>query len=91
MKIKDKRRLLTYRNLLDEPIKFNPFVFSRHFFLWVILGIIGGLIAGVYWIILEFMMHGLAIFEGWQVIPTMAISGLLAGLIIHFIGDPGEI
>ncbi|MCC8360411.1 chloride channel protein [Salinimicrobium sediminilitoris] len=91
MKIKDKRRLITYLNLLDEPIKFNPFVFSRHFFLWAILGIIGGLIAGVYWIILEFMMHGLAIFEGWQVIPTMAISGLLAGLIIHFIGDPGEI
>jgi len=36
-------------------------------------------------------MHGFAFFEGWQVIPTMAIAGLLAGVIIHFFGDPGEI
>lgn len=51
----------------------------------------GGVISGIYWIILEFLTHGLAFFEGWLVIPTMAIAGLLAGLIIHFIGDPGEI
>lgn len=51
----------------------------------------GGIISGIYWIILEFLTHGLAFFEGWLVIPTMAIAGLLAGLIIHFIGDPGEI
>lgn len=36
-------------------------------------------------------MHFLGQFEGWLVVPTMAISGFLAGLIIHFIGDPGEI
>ena len=52
---------------------------------------IGGVIAGVYWVGLEFLTHQLAFFNGWQVIPVMAISGLLAGLIIHFIGDPGEI
>src|SRR5690606_9911684 len=69
----------------------NPFVFSRNFFLWAILGITGGLISGVYWIVLEMLMHGLAFFDGWQVIPTMALAGLLAGLIIHYIGDPGEI
>src|SRR5690606_41712977 len=37
------------------------------------------------------LMHGLAFFDGWQVIPTMALAGLLAGLIIYYIGDPGEI
>ena len=77
--------------MLDQPLRFNPFLFSRTFFLWALLGIIGGLISGVYWIVLELLTHGLAFFDGWQVIPTMAISGLLAGLIIHLIGDPGEI
>jgi H+/Cl- antiporter ClcA len=66
-------------------------VFSRTFLLWAILGLVGGLIAGVYWIILEFLTHKMAFFEGWQVIPLMSIAGLLAGLVIHFIGDPGEI
>lgn len=91
MKIKTKRKLITYLDVLDKPLKFNPFVFSRNFFLWAILGIIGGLISGIYWIVLEMLMHGLAFFDGWQVIPTMALAGLLAGMIIHFIGDPGEI
>jgi H+/Cl- antiporter ClcA len=59
--------------------------------LWAILGLFGGVIAGLYWIVLEFLTHKIAFFEGWFVIPVMAICGLLAGLIIHFIGDPGEI
>lgn len=91
MRVRTKRRLITYLDYLDRPLKFNPFVFSRTFFLWALLGIIGGLISGAYWVVLELLTHGLAIFDGWQVIPTMAISGLLAGLIIHLIGDPGEI
>lgn len=91
MKIKQKRKLINYLNILDQPIRFNPFVFSRSFFLWALLGVIGGLIAGVYWIVLEFLIHKMAFFTDWQVIPLMTISGLLAGLIIHFIGDPGEI
>lgn len=91
MKIKNKRRLITYLNILDQPLKFNPFLFSRTFFLWALLGILGGIISGIYWIVLEFLTHGLAFFDGWEVIPTMAIAGLLAGLIIHLIGDPGEI
>ena len=91
MKIKNKRRLITYLNILDQPLKFNPFVFSRTFFLWAILGVIGGLISSFYWIILENLTHLLSIFDGIYVIPTMAICGFLAGLVIHFIGDPGEI
>lgn len=61
------------------------------FILWALLGLLGGLIAGAYWIVLEFMTHQIALFDGWMVIPAMAISGLIAGLIIHLIGDPGEI
>jgi len=91
VKVKRKRKLITYLNILDQPIRFNPFVFSRTFLLWAILGVMGGLIAGVYWIVLEFLTHKIAFFEGWQVIPAMSVCGLLAGLIIHFIGDPGEI
>ncbi|MBF0694200.1 MAG: chloride channel protein [Flavobacterium sp.] len=91
MKVRQKRKLITYLNILDQPIKFNPFVFSRSFLLWALLGLIGGLIAGSYWIVLEYLMHQLAFFQGWYVIPIMAISGLLAGLVIHFFGDPGEI
>ena len=59
--------------------------------LWAFLGLVGGMIAGVYWIVLQFLTHELAFFTGWKVVPIMGISGLLAGLIIHFIGDPGEI
>lgn len=91
MKLKRRRKLITYLNILDQPIRFNPFVFSRHFLLWAFLGLIGGIIAGAYWIGLEFLTRQLAIFGGWLVIPVMATCGLLAGLIIHFIGDPGEI
>ncbi len=90
-KIKRSRKLITYLNILDQPIRFNPFVFSRAFLLWAFLGLLGGAIAGVYWIVLEFLTHHMVAFTGWQVIPVMGISGFLAGLIIHFIGDPGEI
>lgn len=91
MKLRRRRKLVTYLNILDQPILFSPFVFSRTFLLWTFLGLIGGVIAGVYWIGLEFLTHTLALFEGWKVIPVMTVGGLLAGLVIYFIGDPGEI
>ena len=89
--MKQKRKLITYLNILDQPIRFNPFVFSRMFLLWAFLGLLGGIIAGLYWLGLEYLTHLLGVFQGWLVIPLMAICGLAAGLIIHFIGDPGEI
>ncbi len=89
--MKRKKQFINYLNILDQPIKFNPFVFSRLFLLWAVLGVLGGLIAGAYWVSLEMLTHALAFFQGWEVIPLMAICGLLAGLVIHFIGDPGEI
>ncbi|MDC8000003.1 chloride channel protein [Aequorivita todarodis] len=90
MKIRRRRKLVKYLDVLDQPIRFNPFVFSRMFILWAILGLIGGLISGTYWIVLMFLTEFLGGYGGWLVIPVMAISGLLAGLIIYFIGDPGE-
>ncbi|MDX1753718.1 MAG: chloride channel protein [Salinimicrobium sediminis] len=91
MKLNQRRKLVAYLDVLDQPIKFRPFAFSRMFLLWAVLGLLGGLIAGIYWIVLEFLIHWYGGFTGWLVIPVMAISGLLAGLVIHFIGDPGEI
>ncbi len=91
MKLKRRRKLVTYLNILDQPIRFNPFVFSRMFILWAVLGLLGGIISGGYWIVLEYLTEFLTTFQGWYVIPTMAVCGLLAGLIIHLIGDPGEI
>ncbi|WP_031425493.1 chloride channel protein [Flavimarina sp. Hel_I_48] len=91
MKIKRRKKLVNYLNILDQPLRFDHFVFGRVFFLWALLGLIGGCIAGVYWIILEFLTNQLAFFEDFWVIIVMAVCGLLAGLIIHFIGDPGEI
>lgn len=91
VKLRRRRKLVTYSDILDQPVRFNPFVFSRNFILWAILGLMGGLIAGTYWIALEILTDYLAFFGGWLVIPVMAVCGLLAGLVIHFIGDPGEI
>lgn len=91
MKLKRRRNLVKTLDILDQPIRFNPFLFSRTFLLWALIGLIGGAIAGIYWIVLEFLTHKISIFEGWEVIPVMAICGLLAGLVIHLIGDPGEI
>lgn len=91
MKIKNRKKIVKYLDQLDRPLKFNPFVFSRLFFLWAFLGIIGGVISGVYWIILESLIHWMGFFQGLWVVPLMAAAGLLAGIIIHKIGDPGEI
>lgn len=91
MQVKKRRKILQYLNVLEHPVRFNPFVFSRMFLLWALLGLLGGVIAAVYWIVLSNLMEVLSSFNGWAVVPVMAFSGLLAGLVIHFIGDPGEI
>ncbi len=90
MKLHSRRKLIKYLDILDRPIRFNPFVFSRMFILWATLGLIGGIISGAYWVVLMLLTDFLATWQGWFVIPVMAICGLLAGLIIYFIGDPGE-
>src|SRR5690606_27594757 len=72
-------------------MRFNPFLFSRMFLLWALLGLVGGIIAGLYWLGLEYLIEFFGQFQGWLVIPVMALCGLAAGLVIHFFGDPGEI
>ncbi|MBB6609430.1 chloride channel protein [Pontibacter sp. Tf4] len=90
MRYKKAKRFILLRDRLNYPLRFNPFVFSKLFFLWVAVGVIGGVIAGSYWIVLEQLLHFLSRFQGLLVIPLMATAGLLAGLIIHKLGDPGE-
>jgi H+/Cl- antiporter ClcA len=86
-----RRRLIELKHKAADTLSFNPFVFSRMFWLWVLLGILGGLTAGVYWIVLEEMTHIFSLAKGLWVIPLMTFAGLLAGLVIKKLGDPGEI
>src|SRR5690606_14182343 len=44
----------------------------------------------IYWLGVEFLIHQLSVVDGVYVIPLMVISGLCAGLIIHYLGNPGE-
>lgn len=85
------KRVIRINNILKYRLKFNPFVYNRHFLLWTILGVIGGIIAGAYWILLENLTELLSFIKGIYIIPLFTISGLAAGLIIHKIGDPGEL
>lgn len=64
---------------------------SRQFLFWILIGILGGGLSTAYWLILEFLVEHSAAIAGWWVVPLMAGAGLLAGLVIYFIGDPGEI
>ncbi|RAJ14278.1 voltage-gated chloride channel [Arenibacter echinorum] len=50
MKLKRRRKLITYLNILDQPIRFNPFVFSRTFLLWAVLGLVGGFIIPLFFV-----------------------------------------
>lgn len=85
-----KRNRINKIQTLHHPVSFKSFVFSRIFLLWAFLGIVGGVTAGLYWIALEFLTHQIAFFTGLWVIPVMALCGLVAGLVIYFFGDPGE-
>ena len=50
MKLKRRRKLITYLNIFDQPIRFNPFVFSRTFLLWAVLGLVGGFIIPLFFV-----------------------------------------
>ncbi|MGO2102982.1 hypothetical protein [Psychroflexus halocasei] len=36
-------------------LSIKPFVFQRIFLLWALLGVISGIIAGIYWLVLDFI------------------------------------
>jgi H+/Cl- antiporter ClcA len=87
---RQKRQYLELRNKVNEKLELNPFVLSRQFWYWALIGLIGGTTAAIYWIALEHVIHLSMLFSGWVLIPLMAAAGLVVGLIIHWIGDPGE-
>ena len=90
MRFKTGRLAISLRRQAAMPLRFNPFVFSRTFFLWVLVGLVGGCIAGACWLVLERLLRVASLVTGWWVVPLMGGAGLLAGLIIHRLGDPGE-
>jgi H+/Cl- antiporter ClcA len=90
MRFQTGRQAIRLRRQAAAPLQFNPFVFSRTFFLWVLVGLVGGIIAGAYWLVLAQLVQLTALVTGWWVVPLMGGAGLLAGLIIHHLGDPGE-
>ncbi|MEA5504560.1 chloride channel protein [Halotia wernerae UHCC 0503] len=69
----------------------NPFMISKWVVRWTIVGIFSGLFAGFYWNVLELLTHQLQRFEGLNLLIVMSLAGLVIGLVIHFLGNPGEI
>ncbi|MBP5975628.1 chloride channel protein [Brasilonema sp. CT11] len=69
----------------------HPFMISRWVLSWAIVGTFCGLFAGLYWNLLELMTHGLQRFQGLSLLLVMPLAGLAIGLVIHFLGNPGEI
>jgi H+/Cl- antiporter ClcA len=72
-------------------VKRNPLIISRWVLCWALVGTVCGLFAGLYWNILELMTHGLEKFEGLSLLLVMPLAGLVIGLVIYFLGNPGEI
>lgn len=72
-------------------VKRNPLMISRWVLRWTVVGTACGLFAGLYWNVLEFMVHILNRVEGPSLLLVMPLAGLLIGLVIYFLGNPGEI
>lgn len=72
-------------------MRFNPTTLSRSVLLWAALGIICGLFAASYWIVLSYIMQGFEQFSGLSLLVVMPLAGLCIGLTIHRLGNPGEI
>ncbi|RHX83974.1 chloride channel protein [Leptospira stimsonii] len=87
--------MINLANLLRSPLlvlsRKNPFMLSRLTFFYVILGVVGGLFSAAFWMLIEYLTHWASNISGILTIPFMTVSGLLIGLIIHFLGEPGEI
>ncbi|MCC5646081.1 chloride channel protein [Nostoc sp. CHAB 5824] len=72
-------------------VKRNPLMISQWVIRWVLVGTAGGLFAALYWNVLELLTHQLQRFEGFNLLIVMPLAGLVIGLVIHFLGNPGEI
>ncbi|PSB26378.1 chloride channel protein [Stenomitos frigidus] len=84
---KGQRQTLWLKSLLAR----NPLNLSRWVLCWVAIGIGSGLFAGLYWSVLEWLTQWLRSFEGVSLLLIMPLAGLLIGLVIHWLGNPGEI
>ncbi|WP_073073609.1 chloride channel protein [Phormidesmis priestleyi] len=69
----------------------NPLTLSRWLLCWVAIGVGSGLLAGIYWHVLEYLTQFLSTFQGLSLVAVMTIAGFLIGLVIQFLGDPGEL
>lgn len=69
----------------------NPLTLSRWVLLWAAVGTVGGLFAAVYWNLLELLIHALEPISGPNLLWLMPLAGLAVGLVIHWLGNPGEI
>lgn len=69
----------------------NPLTISRWVLLWVIIGTVCGLFAAFYWLVLKWITYSLQVFTGTSLLIVMPLAGLFIGLVIHFLGNPGEI
>jgi H+/Cl- antiporter ClcA len=64
---------------------------SRWVFCWALVGTVCGIFAGLYWNILALMTSAFEQFEGPSLMVVMPLAGLVIGLVIYFLGNPGEI
>nr|WP_238360792.1 chloride channel protein [Iningainema tapete] len=69
----------------------NPFMISRWVLCWALVGTVCGLFAGLYWNVLELITHRLQQFHSSSLLWVMPVAGLVIGLVIYFLGNPGEI
>lgn len=69
----------------------NPLTFTRWVLVWAILGIVCGLFASLYWIALAGLLQVLKLSTGLSLLFVMPLAGLLIGLVIDRLGNPGEI
>ncbi|AFY72443.1 chloride channel protein EriC [Synechococcus sp. PCC 7502] len=69
----------------------NPLTLSRSVLLWAMTGVTCGLFGSVYWIALSHLIQAFEYFNGLVLLIIMPLAGLLIGLVIHWLGNPGEI
>ncbi|OPZ09360.1 MAG: Voltage-gated ClC-type chloride channel ClcB [candidate division BRC1 bacterium ADurb.BinA292] len=77
---------MTARELVAAGRKKTP-----HLVLWMIVGLAGGVFAGLYWNVLYLLLEGSQRISGWGLLLLMPAAGLAIGWIITRLGDPGEI
>ncbi len=69
----------------------NPLFVTPLVLLWTIVGVVSGVFAGLYWCVLDRMTRVLQVYQGVSLLIVMPLAGLVVGLVIHFLGNPGEI